>query len=289
MNYRERALTFECCGERLVGVLAEPAEVSDVGVVIVVGGPQYRAGSHRQFVLLARTLAAAGVSVLRYDYRGMGDATGPMRSFEDTGPDIAAGIGALQSACPAIGRIVLWGLCDAASSALIYWSGTLDPRIAGMVMLNPWVRSDATIAKTHLKHYYGRRLLERDFWAKVARGKVGIGGAVMAVAGKLAAARGRPHKSGQTVAPVFQDRMAEGLRTFAGPVLILLSGRDLTAKEFLEYVNSSPRWSGLLDRGNVERHHVAEADHTFSTARWRSEVETRTLDWLRRKLDSGHA
>jgi len=283
----ERALTFDCCGERLVGVLAEPMQPVDVGLVIVVGGPQYRIGSHRQFVLLARNLAAAGIAVLRYDYRGMGDATGPIRSFEDTGPDIEAAIGALQAACPSVSRIVLWGLCDAASSALIYGSTAADRRVAGLVIANPWVRSDATLAKTQLKHYYGRRVLEREFWAKLVRGDLDIAGAITTLAGKVATARGHERVSGASVGEVFQDCMAEGLRTFSGPILLLLSGRDLTAKEFLEYAHSSPRWSGLLDRPNIERRHIADADHTFSTARWRGEVETRTLDWLRRTLAPG--
>jgi hypothetical protein len=32
MTFVERALTFDCCGERLVGVLAEPAPVSKLGL-----------------------------------------------------------------------------------------------------------------------------------------------------------------------------------------------------------------------------------------------------------------
>jgi hypothetical protein len=58
--WQEEALAIPCGAERLVGILAKPSVCGDTGVVIVVGGPQYRAGSHRQFVLLARTLAAAG-------------------------------------------------------------------------------------------------------------------------------------------------------------------------------------------------------------------------------------
>lgn len=59
---KESTLSFDCQGERLVGILAEPVtgEPAEVGVVIVVGGPQYRAGSHRQFTLLARHFAAHG-------------------------------------------------------------------------------------------------------------------------------------------------------------------------------------------------------------------------------------
>ncbi len=47
-----------------------------LGVLIVVGGPQYRVGSHRQFVLLARALAARGFAAMRFDCTGMGDSDG---------------------------------------------------------------------------------------------------------------------------------------------------------------------------------------------------------------------
>ena len=55
----ERVLLLECEGDRLLGIVSEAAPDKDapIGVVIVVGGPQYRAGSHRQFVQLARELA----------------------------------------------------------------------------------------------------------------------------------------------------------------------------------------------------------------------------------------
>ena len=76
MNGTEQALSVECRGESLLGVLHLPITPRDLGVIVVVGGPQYRAGSHRQFVLLARALADAGHAVLRLDVRGMGDSTG---------------------------------------------------------------------------------------------------------------------------------------------------------------------------------------------------------------------
>lgn len=280
----DRALTFDCGGERLVGVLSGPKAPARVGVVIIVGGPQYRAGSHRQFVLLARRLAAEGIAALRFDYRGMGDSTGLTRSFDDVGPDIGAAIDALQTACPVIELVVLWGLCDAASAALMYWQATRDERVGGLALLNPWVRSDATIARTHLKHYYGRRLLDKEFWTKFVRGGVDVAGAARSIAASVTNASGSSGEIDRRDAANFRDRMAEGVRTFGGSVLILLSERDLTAKEFAEYVRSNPRWDVLLARGNVERQDVAEADHTFSTARMRDDVESRTVDWLRRTL-----
>lgn len=74
MNVQEHALAFACNDSWLYGILSIPENTSSRGVLVVVGGPQYRAGSHRQFTLLARDLAAYGVPVLRFDCRGMGIA-----------------------------------------------------------------------------------------------------------------------------------------------------------------------------------------------------------------------
>ena len=62
--------------------------------------------------------------------------------------------------------------------------------------------------------------------------------------------------------------------------MLILSGRDYTAKEFLEYANTNPAWSGLLADRKVSRLDLIEADHTFSTAKWRVAVEDGTLRWL---------
>ena len=72
----EVPLSFACQDCRLYGVLHRPRSRGRSGVLIVVGGPQYRVGSHRQFVLLARFLAGRSIPVLRFDYRGMGDSEG---------------------------------------------------------------------------------------------------------------------------------------------------------------------------------------------------------------------
>ncbi|HEV2221020.1 MAG TPA: hydrolase 1, exosortase A system-associated, partial [Casimicrobiaceae bacterium] len=265
MSATEQALAFECEGEQLVGIVAVPERLGPVGVLIVVGGPQYRAGSHRQFVHLARRLAREGIAAMRFDYRGMGDAGGDMRSFENVTDDIAAAVAAFRRACPAVERVVLWGLCDAASAALIYVEATRNAPVAGLVLANAWVRSEATQAKTRIKHYYARRLLERDFWARLLRGQVHVGHAVAGVARSARSAR-RAAVTPRGSAVAFQDRMASGLSTFAGPVLLLMSGRDLTAREFDEYASCHSRWKTLLASASVERRDFEDADHTFSSA-----------------------
>ena len=105
----ESPLVFQCNGEQLVGVMHHGLPDASVGIVIVVGGPQYRVGSHRQFVLMARQLAATGIPVLRFDYRGMGDSTGAKRTFDEINSDIRAAIDCMQDSLPDVKRVVLLG------------------------------------------------------------------------------------------------------------------------------------------------------------------------------------
>ena len=276
---KETVLSFACEGGPLVGILAEPdGTPADVGVLIIVGGPQYRAGSHRQFTLLARHLAANGFAALRFDYRSMGDSPGETRDFLGVDADIAASITALLATRPALKRVVLWGLCDAASAALLYLDSTRDPRVAGVALLNPWARSAATLAQTHVKHYYWRRLREKAFWLKLLRGGVGAT-ALRTLASNLRLARGAGKAAPDSRS--FQDRMAAGLRGFGGPALLVLSGDDYTAREFAGWAGSSPAWQGLLELATLERHEMPTADHTFSAIPDQDAQCRICLDWLR--------
>ncbi|MFG6439531.1 hydrolase 1, exosortase A system-associated [Roseateles sp. LKC17W] len=276
---KESVLNIVCEGQSLVGILAEPAGApADVGVLIIVGGPQYRAGSHRQFTLLARELAAHGFAALRFDYCGMGDSPGEARDFLAVEADIAAAIDTLMAARPALKRMVLWGLCDGASAALLYLDARRDPRVAGLALANPWVRSAATLAQTHVKHYYTRRLREKEFWLKLLRGGVGLQ-ALRALAGNLRLARSAARPRSDTRS--FQDRMASGLRSFDGPVLLLMSGDDYTAREFADWAATSPAWQGLLARPTLSRHDLRTADHTFSDLADQDTQARLCLDWLK--------
>lgn len=276
----EQAFTFDCEGERLLGILHRPvadACLKDCGVVIVVGGPQYRAGSHRQFVQLGRALARHGVPVLRFDLRGMGDSGGDLRGFEDATPDIAAAIDAFCRHCPSVRRVVLWGLCDGASAALLYLHDRPDTRVTGLCLANPWVRTAAGLARSRLKHYYVRRLGEREFWVKLLRGHVAWR-ALRDLFGNLRhLLRTGSKVSTQTT---FQSRMASTWQRYAGRILLLLSGEDLTAREFLEYTALSADWSGALVRDSVERVDLSGADHTFSQTSARLAMESATLRWM---------
>lgn len=286
---QEQALAFDCEGEPLLGILSAPASapVRDVGVVIVVGGPQVRAGSHRQFVELARALAGSGHPVLRFDLRGMGDSGGQPRGFEHIGADIGAAIDALTAARPALRGLVLWGLCDGASAALLHVGATQDPRVLGLALVNPWVRSEASQARTQVRHYYLQRLRQPGFWRKLLRGGVALG-ALRELGSALARTLGRPATPSPAAPAPYQDRMAAALDGFDGRVLLVLSGDDHTAREFELSARGHPVWTRALGRAAVTRVDIEGADHTFSTPGAQGALHASTLEWMT-PAGAGHA
>lgn len=272
MNVDELPVLFRCAGESLVGIVARPAQPAETGVLVIVGGPQYRVGSHRQFVHLARYLAAEGIACMRFDYRGMGDSSGAMRTFEDVSEDIGAALDVFLRTVPEVKRAVLWGLCDAASAACFYAPG--DSRVAGLALLNPWVRTEAGEATTYLRHYYVQRLLSAAFWKKFLGGGVRVGESARGLRRNVAGARSGNARTG------LPARMAECAAGFRGGILVVLSEADLVAAEFRD-ASKSPDWRSVLESGRTQSRQIAGATHTFSSEAWRNEVARATLEWLR--------
>ncbi len=282
--YTETAIAFDCHGSTLLGIMAAPPPgriQSDTAVLVVVGGPQYRAGSHRQFVQLSRALAAAGHAVLRFDARGMGDSQGQPAGFEAVSDDIAAAICALQAHAPRTRRVALFGLCDGASAALLYMHDTGDARVGAICLLNPWVRTEESLARTHVRHYYLQRLASGDFWRKLLAGGVGT-----RALGEFASTVRRSRQPAPAAAKGgrrqahFRDAMQRGCAAFNGPLLLALSGDDLTAKEFSDCVAADITWRKLLSRDGTQTVRLAGADHTLSNPDGQRAFEAEMIQWL---------
>ena len=277
MQYGEETLSFMCGQAQLLGILTRPQQPTQLGVVIVVGGPQYRVGSHRQHVRLARALAQAGHAVLRFDFCGMGDSQGLAHGFAASQADIEAAISALLGAVAEVQEVALWGLCDGASAALLYLHATHDTRVTKLCLANPWVRSQDSLQRVQLRHYYGQRLLQPDFWHKLLHGQLGPSALreLWHKAGQLLR-RGKPDHCGDS----YQLHMALACLAFEGHTLLLLSDNDLIAKEFLQHAAVHRIWQKALHNPKLHCQHVPQADHTFSASSVHALVVALTLRHL---------
>lgn len=285
----ETPLTFQCEGNELIGILNVPDKPPTRGIVFVVAdGPQYRAGVQRQFVTLARAMKQAGYAALRFDYRGMGDSEGIHRGFEHVDEDIKAAIDALLSHCGDLEEVVLWGECDSSAAVLFY--AYKDKRIKGISIANPWVRTAEGRAKTIVKHYYLQRLLDKEFWKKLFAGQFRFKDSLVSFwknAVSILRTQSQDNSSSNAVSDTpdpkqpLPVRLANGLSSFEGKVLLILSGNDWIAKEFQEVADASPKWQKLLTDERLVRYDIPDADHSFSKKRARDEMVQRNLEWLR--------
>lgn len=294
-DIRELAFEFACVDRPSIGLISLPAERDpDLGVLIIVGGPQYRVGAHRQFVGLARHLAREGMAAMRFDVRGMGDCVAEHPGFDNLNDDLRCAMDAFHREVPGLRRVVLWGLCDGASAACLY--APHDRRLAGLVLLNPWAETTAGTAATRLKHYYLRRLVSAEFWRKLLAGRVDVGRASSTLV-KLAGTLVGRHPSAPVTAPAapvsavqaapLPVRMAKQLLHSDLPLYIALSEDDLVARQFEDAALPLPEWDAVQRLQTLETVHLAGADHTLSTPGAKAAVEQLTTRWVR-EISQGH-
>jgi hypothetical protein len=304
----EEAVRFNSPGGRLYGILHSPPGAgtgTEACLIMVVGGPQDRSGSHRSYTEIARDLCARGLTVLRFDYEGIGDSEGPYRGFAHAGPSLEAALAFAHGRFPGLRHAVFWSLCDGAAACMI--SPPAGPHKAtAMILCNPYSRSAGGEAKAYLKYYYLQRLTEPDFWKKLlslrfnpfvaAASFIGLAKAASQGAPASAQAAGTPPSATATTAaapapapaaarspvpaglvrpqgvsedpPDLADRVVRGLEAYPGPAFFILSREDLTALQFRDLYGSRK----VKAPGAREWLFLDDADHTFSSREWKKRV-----------------
>ena len=144
------------------------------------------------------------------------------------------------------------------------------------------MRTESGQAQSILRHYYMKRLLSRDFWRNAISGGYKIKESLHSLLDNLRKARTvQSDHINDTGKEPFTERMLAGVERFKKPVLFIISGRDLTAAEFIDMTKSSGRWKRIFRRHSVEVKTIDAANHTFSSKEWRSNVELWTEQWVR--------
>jgi exosortase A-associated hydrolase 1 len=187
---------------------------------------------------------------------------------------------------PRLERVVLWGLCDGASASILY--ARSDARVTGLVLVNPWASTEASEALTYLRHYYLGRAVDWKFWRKLIAGRLGLTASLKDFTAKL----GRAIRADHAVASPdgargdrardasLPDRLGLAVRQFRGRILLMLSGKDLTAREFAAIAARSREWREVLHSVRTTRVELPDANHTFSSRKWRDRVVLETHAWL---------
>lgn len=314
----EEPVRFLASGKALYGILHLPQDAAQAEevLVMIVGGPQTRVGSHRSYTLIARELCRRGLAVLRFDYAGIGDGEGDFAGFAYAGPSLEAALDYLHKRFPGLRKTVLWSLCDG-SAACALNARQAARRVSGMILCNPYVHSQQGHAKALLKHYYRKRIMDPAFWKKLLSfrmdprkvlssffglaksatqasdtrspktGPADAGvpsAAVAADAGSSSAPVAAPAPAAPPglVGPGddpegLPELVMEALEAYAGPLTLIMSTDDFTAQEFLALYRE--RDTGKRrGRHRTDMRIVDGADHTFTASEWKKAVCDLTME-----------
>jgi exosortase A-associated hydrolase 1 len=215
-----RHLLLDCAGDTLAATLDEAAGA--VGLLIITGGNETRAGAFSGQSRLAARIAAAGYPVFRFDRRGTGDSTGDNRGFAYSNDDITAALATFRREQPQLRAVVGFGNCDAAS-ALMLQGGS---GCTALALANPWTfdAADEGPPPAVLRRRYIDKLKNPREVLRLLTGGVSLT--------KLAAGL-KKAASGAQAPSSLVGQMQAGMAGYQGKVRFLLAANDRTAQAFM--------------------------------------------------------
>lgn len=244
-------IAFDCAADTLLGTL-DRAE-GETGLLIVSGGNEIRIGAHRGMALIAERLAAAGVSVFRFDRRGIGDSSGENGGYSSSGPDMAAAVAAFRAHASGVRQIVGFGNCDAATALVLFGR---EAGIERLILSNPWViePTDDLPPAAAIRARYAERLRDPREWWRLLSGGVDLR--------KLASGLRKVFAKRPETAGSLADRF---FRATPRDATMVLADRDATAQAFADEAGKR-NWAGTIVKVDTPSHSYAregDADALF--------------------------
>lgn len=263
----EEAVRFSCKDKMLYGVLHLPDVIPDHStvVIIVTGGPQVRSGSHRLYVQLSRFLCENNWPSLRFDYEGMGDSEGDFVGFQYAEQSITAAMEFLQNRFTTKINFIFWSLCDGATAVALY-AANYKKSIKGLILCNPLVATEEGLARSTFRHYYFRRIFEKDFLRKLVRFEVNWRDTVNSLLLYFKNAQpGLADNCRKTVRveETLPYRVLKSLSCFTHSVRIILSTNDIVASNFKDYLKKNKILKKDYQSRKITDYFIEGADHTF--------------------------
>jgi alpha-beta hydrolase superfamily lysophospholipase len=272
-------------GPGLFGVLTQPQPAQphegreQTAILMLNVGGNYRIGPNRIYTALARSLAQAGYSALRFDLPGIGDSAGldgfsPRTLYSrDATPPVRAAIDFLvEQGCR---HFYLLGICS--GSFVAFQTALSDARVTGQVLMNSrlleWREAqpdgswqDAMQQAYKSSGFYRRQLLEPAVYRRLLRGDIDVLGISRRMHTLLMARVRRSLKQLLGRSPPTDDVLAKvrGL-SMRGTNTLLLVTQDDDGRDYLEFHFGS-RGSYLEGDPHFKMVLVENSDHTFSDA-----------------------
>jgi pimeloyl-ACP methyl ester carboxylesterase len=276
---REKVVRFGR-STRLVGVLTEPDVTSPdrPAVILLNSGILHRVGACRLHVNLARALADAGLTAIRFDYSGIGDSEARKDdlSFEQSAVvETREAMDYLRDT-KGVSHFVLAGLCSGADMA--HMVAKVDDRVVGLGLLDAWCYRTP---KFYL-HHYGRRVLRLSSWTNFIAARLrrlreppqsapaaGEDGEVTFEMPRYV----REFPPREQTAADLRDFMARNVEMF----LVFTGGQEEQYNYRRQYEDS---FRGINFQNRVRVEFLKEADHIFTGLPHQQQVIRDTVEWV---------
>lgn len=266
----EEAITFGA-HHGLVGILTVPAAgalVTGRAVIVSNIGMHHRIGPYRIYVELARSLAACGFYVLRFDLAGMGDSA----PRHDAPTPAARATRDLDDAMSwltehrGITEFVLVGLCSGVDST--HAVATQDPRVRAAAFIDGYAYPTAGF---YLRHYLVRPF-QLGRWIRFVQRRARDDRSLLDAATDESAVFVREFPSKAQFRRDIARMTARGLH-----LLFVYSGgvyyRVNSARQIYETLGAG------IPRAQVEAEAMYGADHVFASVARRAELVARIVRW----------
>lgn len=243
-----------------VGIMSLPAQKARTCVLMWDVGLSHRIGPQRQYVEFGRQLQALGYPVMRFDLSGLGDSEprkdGLMGEDSEVA-DIREAMDHLQK--KGFDEFIIVGFCSSAANA--HPTAVLDPRVKGVVLMEPY----AYKTKLYWFHHYFHRLFRFGYYKKFIQRRLN----------KVEAPQYgffRDYPPLEKVANEIQGLVNRGTKLF-----YLYSGVRGYYNYRRQFFDMFP---SLETKGLVEVQYHPKADHLFTSLEARSEAYGQIQNWI---------
>ena len=296
-------------GGVLRGLLTAAQNSSDVAVVLLPAGLKYQVGPGRLNVRLARSLAARGYRVLRFDPLGSGESDGRVEvaSINQVWNSIGQGawVPQILQVCRevrsrfAVRHLIVGGLCGGAVSAQLAAAAAPDLIQGVLSFCTAVTLPDAQLSGVAPVHYamaehhmqaYRKKIFSPESWQRLLQGESNIPGILAVLQAQLSRLLSRGLSRLSTTAAALPSSDLPNQNPLFLPSFrhlqackvahLLLFGRS--DNRWAEFQNAvlAPHLGNALQGDFYEIGLIADANHELHLDAWKDQAIALVVQWL---------